>query len=171
MTTDVTGFVLLPLDGEILRTRLDQDDFHLVRAFGDQSRKLHFGPEFPGDALVLYRRFSELFGDGVVEGTYVVVDLDADEVVGQLGTMGPPAGERVEIGYGINPAAWGRGIATWAVAELLTVLDAQPEVGEVVARTAVSNPASGRVLEKNGFAVTGRETSDDGELLVWGRSE
>jgi RimJ/RimL family protein N-acetyltransferase len=41
----------------------------------------------------------------------------------------------------------------------------------VVARTAVLNPASGRVLEKNGFVVVGRQDSPEGELLVWDRPD
>lgn len=110
-------------------------------------------------------------GTGAVPGSYVVVDLDSDEVVGQLGTMGPPEGEEVEIGYGINASAWGRGIASTAVSELLALLDANPGIGRVVARTAVLNPASGRVLEKNRFLVVGRQDSPEGELLVWNRPE
>lgn len=40
-------------------------------------------------------------------------------------------------------------------------------VGQLgIARTAVTNPASGRVLERSGFVVTGRETGEEGELLV-----
>ncbi len=160
---------LLPLDGEMVRVRLDTDDFQLVRAVAGRPRALHFGPEFPGDAIVLYPRFRGLGEDGVVAGSYVIVDLDTDEVVGQLGTMGPPSGEQVEIGYGINVSASGRGIATQAVHDLLVVLDARSDVGRVVARTAEANPASGRVLEKNGFVATGREDSTEGELLIWDR--
>ncbi|MEP6629037.1 MAG: GNAT family N-acetyltransferase [Lapillicoccus sp.] len=162
---------LLPLDAQMISARLGADDFRLVRAVAGEERELHFGPEFPGDAIVLYPRLLEQAGNGAVPGSYVVVDLDTDEVVGQLGTMGPPEGDDVEIGYGINASAWGRGIASQAVGDLLALLDASPGIGRVVARTAVLNPASGRVLEKNRFLVVGREDSPEGELLVWGRPE
>lgn len=168
MIDDVTGLALLPLDEEMLRCRLEAEDFCLEREVDGAIRKLHFGPEFPGAALVLYRRFLGLVSsDGVVEGTHVIADLQQGEVVGQLGTMGPPTGETVEIGYGVNSSACGRGIATWAVGAVLDDLGSRADLGRVVARTAASNPASGRVLEKNGFELTGREASDEGELLVW----
>lgn len=171
MTTHDAHVELLPLDAEMITARLDSDDFHLARTLAGERRDLHFGPEFPGEAIVLYPRLLEQAGNGAVPGSYVVVDLDSDEVVGQLGTMGPPEGEEVEIGYGINASAWGRGVASTAVGELLVVLDAHPGVGRVVARTAVLNPASGRVLEKNRFVVVGREDSSEGELLVWDRPD
>ncbi len=126
MTTHDAHVELLPLDAQMIRARLGADDFRLVRATAGGERELHFGPEFPGDAIVLYPRLLEQAGNGAVPGSYVVVDLDNDEVVGQLGTMGPPDGEEVEIGYGINASACGRGIASRAVGELLALLDARP---------------------------------------------
>jgi ribosomal-protein-alanine N-acetyltransferase len=169
MTGHATRVALLPLDAETIRTRLERDDFQRSCDVEGRPLDLHFGPEFPGDALVLYRRLLDVAVEGIVDGMYVIVDLDSREAVGQLGTMGPPTGDPVEIGYGINASASGRGIATSAVAALMSLLEARPEVGSVVARSAVDNPASGRVLEKNGFLVTGHEDSDEGELVVWHR--
>jgi [ribosomal protein S5]-alanine N-acetyltransferase len=171
MTTHDAHVELLPLDAQMISARLSADDFRLVRNIAGEQRELHFGPEFPGDAIVLYPRLLEQAGNGAVPGSYVIVDLQTGEVVGQLGTMGPPDGKEVEIGYGINVSAWGRGIASRAVGDLLALLDARPEVGQVMARTAVLNPASGRVLEKNRFLVVGRQDSPEGELLVWNRPD
>lgn len=153
---------LLPLDQEIVRLRLESSDFRLTRPIGGRDVEVHFGPEFPGEGIVLYPRFRA--GAWMTEGTYVVIE--AAEAIGQLGTIGPPVGE-VEIGYGINPSARGRGVATAAVAELMRLLDAFPGVDRIIARTAVANPASGRVLTKNGFHVAGRVRDGDEELLVW----
>jgi RimJ/RimL family protein N-acetyltransferase len=166
--TEALRVTLVPLDAEIVRRRLESDDFRLERVIAGDVRVLHFGPEFPGDALVLYRRFLDaLDDDPIVAGSYVVVDPATGEVVGQVGTMGPPGGEDVEIGYGMNRAVHGRGAATAAVRALVTLLASTGSVTWVIARTAVANPAIGRVLEKNGFEVTGRQDSDEGELLVW----
>ncbi|MEO7369850.1 MAG: GNAT family protein [Ilumatobacteraceae bacterium] len=160
--------VLLPLDMEILRTRLGIDDFRLTRSVGGKPVSLHFGPEFPGDALALYPSLLEAAGKaGSVEGSFIVIDSSSGEVVGQIGSLGAPEGDEVEIGYGINASAHGRGIATTSVALLIDALRKRPGVGRIVARTAVANPASGRVLEKNCFVVTGRASSDEGELLSW----
>lgn len=93
----------------------------------------------------------------------------AHEAVGQLGTIGPPDAQgAVEIGYGLNPAAWGRGYATEAVAALTAHLLQREGVRAVTAQTALSNRASERVLEKVGFIRTGRGwNEEDGELTTW----
>lgn len=76
----------------------------------------------------------------------------------------------MEIGYGLNPGAWGRGYATEAVGALVTALLARPDVRRVTAQTATTNPASARVLEKLGFARVGTAWDEgDGDLILWAR--
>jgi RimJ/RimL family protein N-acetyltransferase len=53
------------------------------------------------------------------------------------------------IGYWIGKEFWTRGIASAAVAEMLTLIKIRPLFAEV----ANHNTASKRVLEKNGFAL------------------
>ena len=53
------------------------------------------------------------------------------------------------VGYWIGKQFWGRGIATSALQEFL----AQVKVRPLFAHVANHNPASKRVLEKNGFAL------------------
>lgn len=157
--------VLVPLDAGIIRTRLCADDFELQRPVSGSPRRLHFGPEFPGDALAMYDRLLREAGDGgVVARTYVVVR--GSEVVGQVGTLGEPVDGAVEVGYGINASARGRGVATRALGTLLELLD----VARVRICTAVDNLASGRVAENNGFAVVDRFDGPEGTLLVWSRT-
>lgn len=57
---------------------------------------------------------------------------------------------QTEVTYWIDRAAWGRGIASRALALLLEL---------VLARAASDNPASLRVLQKAGFHVIGTEVS------------
>lgn len=59
---------------------------------------------------------------------------------------------RDEVGYWIGRPFWGQGLATAAVQAVVTEAFRRPETEEVVARTAVRNVASQRVLEKCGFA-------------------
>jgi ribosomal-protein-alanine N-acetyltransferase len=161
---------LLPLDAEIVRRRLASNDFLLERSLAGTVLTLHFGPEFPGDALDLYPGFFDsTIDEPFVDGSYVVVDIDRGEAVGQVGTIGAPHDAEVEIGYGMNADVHGRGVATAAVAAIVSLLTSGGSVQRVIARAAVANPASGRVLEKNDFHVCGRESSDEGELLVWAR--
>jgi RimJ/RimL family protein N-acetyltransferase len=59
------------------------------------------------------------------------------------------------VGYWIDRAYWGRGIATRALAEFLTIATERP----VYARTAFDNLASQRVLEKCGFVSFDRDVA------------
>lgn len=63
-----------------------------------------------------------------------------------------------ELGYRLRRAAWGRGVATEAAAELVRLGLADPDVTCVVACALVPNRASTRVMEKVGLAFA-RETS------------
>lgn len=62
-------------------------------------------------------------------------------------------GDERLVGYVIGRSFWGRGIATRALAELLTLIPERP----LHARVAKHNVASLRVLEKCGFIVSGRD--------------
>lgn len=59
-----------------------------------------------------------------------------------------------EVCYELGPQYWGRGFATAALAQLLREITVRP----LYARVAKDNLASIRVLEKNGFALTGEDT-------------
>lgn len=74
----------------------------------------------------------------------------------------------VDIGYGIAPQWRGRGFASRAVGQVLTLIRADDRVSTVAAETAVDNRASQRTLEKNGFNQTGRRNDpEDGALICW----
>ncbi len=86
------------------------------------------------------------------------------EVVGNIGAWTDAGtGERL-VGYWIGREYWGQGIASAAVGSFLGVEVTRP----LNARVAKHNPASVRVLEKNGFIVVGEEsfTEPDGPAVV-----
>jgi RimJ/RimL family protein N-acetyltransferase len=56
-----------------------------------------------------------------------------------------------EVGYWIGREYWGKGIATRALTEFLTIVKTRP----LYAAAAKDNIASIRVLEKCGFTITG----------------
>ena len=66
-----------------------------------------------------------------------------------------PGGDQVEVTYWIDRPAWGKGIATQALALLLDEVPARP----LYARAASDNAASLRVLQKCGFRAVGTEKS------------
>lgn len=90
-----------------------------------------------------------------------------DEVVASAAVKAPVVAGRVEIGYAVAPARRGRGYGTLLVGALLPVL-AEKGVTVVCGESAVTNPASGRVLAKAGFREIGRRSDvEDGLLIVW----
>ena len=61
-----------------------------------------------------------------------------------------------EVGYWIGKEYWGKGLATHALAEFLSLEERRP----LCAHVARSNAASIRVLKKCGFRITGEESED-----------
>jgi RimJ/RimL family protein N-acetyltransferase len=79
------------------------------------------------------------------------VDLAGEGLIGCIGAH-RREGDAHEIGYWFGRPYWGKGFAT----EALQALTAQARsLGDLEAGHFVDNPASGRVLEKGGFAYTG----------------
>jgi RimJ/RimL family protein N-acetyltransferase len=75
-------------------------------------------------------------------------------VVGSIGVWGE---DEREIGYWIDRAAWGKGLASAALAALLAEVHERP----LTAHVAEHNVGSMRVLERNGFVETSREREED----------
>jgi RimJ/RimL family protein N-acetyltransferase len=79
--------------------------------------------------------------EGAVAGNILIFDRD---------------GKR-QVGYWIGKEFWGKGLATNALAELLTEVTSRP----LYAYVATSNIGSIRVLEKCGFTLSGHKTEFD----------
>lgn len=96
--------------------------------------------------------------------------VEKGKLVGLLSYKGAPTDAgAVEIGYGVAPSEMGRGVATQAVAALLLRAGEQG-LRTILAETSGDNPASQRVLERNGFIRTGtRVDPEDGPLIMWRR--
>lgn len=90
------------------------------------------------------------------------VDLPGE---GLIGCVGAHVGEQAtEIGYWYGRPFWGQGYASEALAAFL---EAARKLGPLMAGHFLDNPASGRVLEKCGFAYTGKVTP----MFSMGRGE
>ncbi|WP_029482169.1 GNAT family N-acetyltransferase [Deinococcus marmoris] len=161
---------LLPLTRAMIVARLEGEDFWLPCDTPDGPLDIFFPAAWPGDPLGAFPFYlTQTDRAGEIPGNFVAVTRADSWAIGQLGSKGRPnaAGE-LEIGYGLNPEAWGQGLATEAVGALVAHLHARPDVQTVTAQTALHNRASERVLEKLGFGRTGRGwDKEDGELTVW----
>jgi len=82
--------------------------------------------------------------EGQVAGNILIFDRD---------------GKRL-VGYWIGREFWGKGLATKALAELITEVTERP----LYAYVATANVGSIRVLEKCGFTLSGHETEFDERL-------
>jgi RimJ/RimL family protein N-acetyltransferase len=97
--------------------------------------------------------------------------VSGHEVVGLCGFKDAPRGGAGEIGYGVAASRRNLGHASRAVREILTAVSGDSTIQTLLAETSVSNFASQRVLERNGFEVVGRRADpDDGELVLWRRA-
>jgi RimJ/RimL family protein N-acetyltransferase len=78
----------------------------------------------------------------------------AGRVIGGIGLS--EIGGEAEFGYWLGRTHWGKGYATEAGRGFLTRVFLGYDIGRLSSGVFVDNPASLRVQEKLGFAVTGR---------------
>lgn len=91
------------------------------------------------------------------------IDLPGEGMIGCMGAHRTQT-DVFEIGYWFGRPFWGRGFATEALTSFVAEARA---LGALQAGHFVDNPASGRVLEKGGFAYTG----ETGTLFSMARGE
>lgn len=91
---------------------------------------------------------------------------DAARMIGGLGLHPTPDGT-LELGYWVNPSYWGHGYATEAAGALVDAARDSLKRDALVSGYFEDNFASGRVLAKLGFVVTGR---DQRHCLAQGRT-
>lgn len=95
------------------------------------------------------------------------------EEAGVIGSVGfnRMIGEAWEIGYWVDPAVQGRGVATEAARALLEWGEHRFGVTQFIAGHFQDNPASGRVLEKLGFERVGERrmysAARGGQDMAW----
>lgn len=97
-------------------------------------------------------------------GTFLIVREADKRIVGSCGFKTAPAEGRVEVGYGVSPAARGQGAATVALG-LLADLAFASGAESVLAEVLPGNRASLRVVEKAGFRQVGTRIDNDSESV------
>jgi len=96
----------------------------------------------------------------------VIVERSSNTVVGSINLKGPPdAAGAVEIGWGLNGDARGKGYATEASAAVVEWVFEQAGVASVIATIPDGNYASQRLAARLGFVRTG---SLRRSLPIWG---
>ena len=72
-----------------------------------------------------------------------------------------PNSSKVTIGYRLTERFWGKGIATQVVSLLIQYLFTETEIEVIVASHIADNPASRKVLDKNGFTKIASYVEED----------
>lgn len=98
-------------------------------------------------------------------GYFVIKD---DQIVGSCSFVGQPTDGRVEIAYWTFKEFEGKGVASFACRELISIaMKEDPEV-IVTAKTAPEKNASTRILEKNNFVYSEIVQDDEiGDAWLW----
>jgi RimJ/RimL family protein N-acetyltransferase len=106
------------------------------------------------DRAAFDEHWAKLLADDSLLKKTVIVD---GEVAGNIGSW-TSEGKR-EVGYWIDRAFWGRGVATEALSAFLCLEPIRP----LYAGVAKHNVASIRVLQKCGFQLSHAEASNDAD--------
>ncbi|MCP4639359.1 MAG: GNAT family N-acetyltransferase [bacterium] len=142
----------------VLRPWRAGDEPHIVEHANDSEVSRNLGDKFPypytlDDAYAFVRRCLEISGPNRM----FAIEVDGAPCGGLgLHPFDDVMSHTVMIGYWLGKKYWGRGIATEAVGlathHAFRVLDYE----RVEANVFAWNPASARVLEKNGYTLEGR---------------
>lgn len=94
--------------------------------------------------------------------------LDNNVVVGSCGFTGKPQNGEVEIAYYTFKENEGKGIASFACKELITISKATDSSIIVTAKTSPEHNASAKILECNGFKFESIVQDEDiGDSWLW----
>lgn len=140
-------------DGQLRRLRpTDLGAFQAYRAVPELGRYQSWSPMTDSEALAFLVKMNRalLF----TPGQWVQLGIaapESDRLIGDIGIHLSDDGLAGEIGFTLEPASQGHGVATAAVIEALHVLFASTRVQQVLGITDSRNVASVRLLERVGF--------------------
>lgn len=126
----------------------DLDTFYVHQLDPAAIRMAAFVGPNRADRSVFDAHWAKILGSSDITQRTIVAD---GQVAGHVACF--PLDGNLEVTYWLGREFWGRGIATEALRQLLRLVVARP----IVARTAIDNLGSLRVLQKCGFVVTGKD--------------
>lgn len=94
--------------------------------------------------------------------------MQGDQIVGSCSFVGQPKDGKVELAYWTFKEFEGKGIASFACKELLSIAYHTNPGLTITAKTAPEHNASTKILEKNGFVFSGVVQDDEiGDAWLW----
>lgn len=107
-----------------------------------------FTPKDPTDKEAYFEKFTKLLNDQTINMQTILVD---ETIAGSIAKFEMEGDS--EITYWIDRSFWGKGIATTALKNFLSIESTRPIFG----RVAFDNLGSQKVLEKCGFIKIGKD--------------
>ena len=106
----------------------------------------------PLDPDLLRKRMNAMRWSGGWTATFALRTKSRD-FIGMVGFHSPTNGEAddLSLGYALHPDHWGRGFMSEAVKAMITFLFDRFPISQILASAVIDNPASQKVLIKNGF--------------------
>jgi RimJ/RimL family protein N-acetyltransferase len=112
-------------------------------------RMAAFTSKEPDNWAHFLKHWTKILGNEEIVKRTIVME---DQAAGNISCF-EQCGEK-EVGFWIDRKHWGKGLATAALSEFLTIVDLRP----LHARAAKDNIGSLKVLKKCGFVVTGESS-------------
>ena len=113
--------------------------------------------------LRVYRPWVQADPSRLGYGPWIIIARDRRRVVGSAGFQGTPTEQTIELGFGVHHNYRNQGYASEAARALISWGLSQANVGCIIAKSAPTNAASIRVLDKAGMSRVG-----EGEgMLLW----
>lgn len=139
--------------------REDVEDLALIANDRDiaemTSRMPH--PYSQDDAIA----FIDGFENGQYEGCiYAITNSETGRLMGMGAVENRSRFGGLEIGYWLGKPYWGKGFATEAASALVDLAFRVTETDKVLAACRTNNPASRKVLQKQGFQLLGLDEMD-----------
>jgi ribosomal-protein-alanine N-acetyltransferase len=113
------------------------------------------GDEYFAEFAARHARLLELQAAGT--DYFHVLVTEAGRIVGRINLVEVADGS-AELGYRIAQECAGRGVATSAVGEIRDLAAKSYGLTILRAKVTLDNPASHKILERNGFVATGEMT-------------
>jgi RimJ/RimL family protein N-acetyltransferase len=139
-------------DREIILRPAQIADLEFFFAFQLDKEASYLAAFMPKDSTAktaYMKKYTKLLNDPTINMQTIIVD---DRIVGSIAKF-EIEGD-AEITYWIDKKCWGKGIATAALKDFLTIENTRPVFG----RVAFDNLGSQRVLEKCGFVKIGTDS-------------
>jgi len=124
----------------------DLEDLFLFQLDDDANYLAAFTSKDPTDKQAYFEKFTRLLNDPTVNQQTILAD---ENTVGSIAKF--ERNGEAEITYWIDKTYWGKGIATTALRDFLSIETIRPIFG----RVAFDNYGSQKVLEKCGFVRIG----------------